>query len=193
MVALLAAGVAAARDHLESLANARTAYVQWQADTRRSLSTPARSVGPRLPIEVSLVAGAAVGTFLLSGLLHSFLDALLLGSALLLVGVFRRAVNHANSWIARVSRVPMVARVVGGAVIGGVLARGIIAVLRHQTPAFLPMACALGGTLCVTALLLASPPPGTAPGGKAVPTRGTPTTPRESSLRTRPAGGAKNA
>jgi len=155
MVALLAAGVALARDRLESIANTRPGYAHFEADARRSRPVPTPSSGRALPVELSLIMGAAIGTFLLSGLLQSFVDALLLGSVLLLFGVLRSVVNHVGSWTARMSRVPFTARLAASAVIGVLVARGVIGALWQQSPVFLPMACALGGSLCVTALLLA--------------------------------------
>jgi len=161
-LALLAGGVAVARDHLEPLASARPAYVQWQADMRRSQSSPAQSRRPALPAEVSLIVAAALGTFLLSGLLRSPVDALLLASVLLLVGVLRGSLTHAASWNALVSRVPLVPRLVGSAILGGIVARGIIGALSQQSPAFLAMACALGGAFAVAAVLMGGRGPGSA-------------------------------
>jgi hypothetical protein len=154
IVGLLAAGVALGRHHVESLASSRPGYLQWRVDVGRQLA-PEPSSHRVLPVEASLLVGAAVGTFLLSGLLHSAVDAVLLGSVLLLVGVLRRSVSQANSWTQLVSRVPVVVRLAGGVIIGGVLARAIIGALWEQSPVSLPMVCAIGGSLCVTTLLLA--------------------------------------
>lgn len=155
MVALLAAGVALTRDRIESLVSTRAAYAQWQADMQRNQPTPARPHRAFLPVEVSLLIGAALGTFLLSGLLSSSVDAVLLGSVLLLVAVFRRVVSHAKAWVALVSRVPVAVRFAASAVVGLVVSLAIIGALWHQLPVFLREACAMGGSLCVTALFLA--------------------------------------
>jgi hypothetical protein len=162
MVALLATGVALARNHLESMAITRVGYVQFQADTRRGEPTPTRSSRPPLPVEASLFLGAALGTFLLSGLLHSPEDALLLGSVLTLVGVLRGLMPHAASWNALVSRVPLVPRLIVSVILGGIVARIIIGALWQQLPVSLSMACAIGGALSVAAVLMGGRGLGTA-------------------------------
>ena len=169
MVVFFAAGVAMVRDHMESIAGTRPAFARFQADAHRPQPAPKGLTGNGLPVEATLIMGALVGTFLLSGLLHSFEDALLLVSVLLLFGVLRGAVNHVDSWTALMSRVPLVARLAASALIGGLVARAIIGALWQQLPVFLPMACALGGSLCVTALLLARPRSGTVAPGPATP------------------------
>jgi hypothetical protein len=132
IVALLAAGVALARDRIESLASSRPAYLQWRADMQHSQPVPASAPKHALPVEVSLLIGTAIGTFLLSGLLKSSTDALLLGSILLLVGVFRHAISQATGWGARVSRIPLTVRFAASAVAGIVVSLAIVRALRRQ-------------------------------------------------------------
>jgi hypothetical protein len=151
----IAAVVALTRDHLESMAATDGAYAQFQADARRTR----RAVPPRtkriLPTELSIVLGAACGTFLLSGLLRSPTDAVLLASVLILVAILGGVFGRAKAWTTSLSRVPVVPRLAVAAVLGAVAARAVIAALQHESPAFLAMAVALGASLSISAAMLA--------------------------------------
>jgi len=155
LMAVLAAGAALARDSVESLASGRPGYARWETSMQGDRPTPVRLLKRALPVELTLFAGAAFGTFLLSGLLSSSIDALLLCSVLLLVGVFRRGVSQATGWGARISRIPVTVRFAASAVAGIVLSLVIIRALRQQSPVFLREACAIGASLAVTTLFLA--------------------------------------
>jgi hypothetical protein len=147
ILALVAAAVAALRAELEPRRGSEAAREIARALAKR----PVR----RLPPLVSAVIDGALLTFLLGGLLDSWLEVPVVLAALVGISVLRRVVAPMFPlWPRLLSRVPMVLRLALGIVATAFVGRTIITAQFGFTQSLWPVAAAaIAGILVMTALV----------------------------------------
>jgi hypothetical protein len=137
--------------------------LEWRARVRHPSNATAVAIAPvrAMPTGgiwrsmVAVLAGAACGTFLLSGLCVRPIDALILMVVLVGVGALRRSLSQINRVVRNVARVPLTPRLALSVALAFIASRELLTALRHAQPPFLPMAVSLATALSISAVLAA--------------------------------------
>ncbi|HYN86539.1 MAG TPA: hypothetical protein VER32_14920 [Pyrinomonadaceae bacterium] len=155
VLVVLAALCGGARVVVERRAMARPDVARRAAELREALKRAAATPRRRLPDYAAVALKAAFATFILSGVLGKWLDALALAVVLALLLLARRHLaTHMRAWTRMISGIPLLLRLAIGTAINYFFAKQIIAALWDSTSTFRPVLISVVVSLVIFSLLV---------------------------------------
>lgn len=167
---VIAAMVTMARIVVEYQASQKRQVVQRVAGLSARLAHVQPAIPAKLPLPVAVVFKCVTITFLLSGILTTWLDATLFAIASAAILMARPLVLKPASALARlIARVPVLLRIAAGILASYFIANLVMHAMWNSTSTFRPVTISITASMLLFALLLpeASPAPKTAGTGRA--------------------------
>lgn len=129
-------------------------------EQRLASARPLVSLGQRVPASLSVVVQAAWATLILSGMLDTWLDGLILGVLILFVQAARTGIIKIplGPWPALVERIPLLARLVAGMLVVGVVSSTVLHGRTLSTESFRPVTLLTALSLVILYLLAPGAP-----------------------------------
>ncbi|HQV29297.1 MAG TPA: hypothetical protein PLL45_18520 [Thermoflexales bacterium] len=172
LLVALALLIGAVRVVIERLPAAQRAAADARRDLRQTRTGARALQPPRLPVWLAAALRSAFATYLLAGLIVTFLEGVLFFGLTLAGQLLRGMVATRLAPLSRLmARVPIVLRLVAGGLVSFALASLLVPLVWNSTQTFFPIMIPTATSMVVFALLMPATPLAPAPAGTTVEAR----------------------